>query len=77
MEGVEALNKHCIITEIDENQHKPYENSCECARICEIVSGIGGKSVTIVRYNPDTIRNKKAIVKIDQVTRLAKLVETI
>ena len=33
------LNKHCIIVEIDENQHNSYQNSCECARINEIVNG--------------------------------------
>lgn len=39
------LDKHCVIVEIDEDQHKNYIESCECARINEIVNGIGGKSV--------------------------------
>ena len=47
-----------VIVEIDENQHNTYEDSCECARLNEIVNGIGGKSVIVIRYNPDTVRNK-------------------
>ncbi len=54
---------------------KPY--SCECARINEIVNGIGGRSVIIIRYNPDIIRNNGKIVKIDTSDRLDLLVETI
>ena len=49
---------HCVICEIDESQHNTYRDSCECARINEIVTGIGGKSVIIIRFNPDTIKNK-------------------
>ena len=51
------LNTHCLIVEIDEHQHKTYDNSCECARINEIVNGIGGKSVIIIRFNPDTTKH--------------------
>jgi asparagine synthetase B (glutamine-hydrolysing) len=51
------LNSHCLIVEIDENQHNTYEDSCECARINEIVNGIGGKSVIIIRFNPDKYKN--------------------
>lgn len=71
------LAKHCLIMEIDENQHNTYEDRCECARINEIVNGIGGKSVIIIRYNPDIIRNNGKIVKIDTSDRLDLLVETI
>ena len=52
------LTKHCVIVEIDEHQHNSYLESCECARLSEIVGGIGGKSVIIIRFNPDTTRNK-------------------
>ena len=71
------LIKHCIIVEIDENQHKTYEDICECARINEIVNGIGGRSVIIIRYNPDKIKNNNKIIKIDQQTRLNLLTDTI
>jgi hypothetical protein len=51
------LLKHCLIVEIDEYQHNTYEDICECARINEIVNGIGGKSIIFIRYNPDKIKN--------------------
>lgn len=47
-----------------------------CARINEIVSGIGGKSVIFIRYNPDMIKNKKKI-NIDASERLYNLVKVI
>ena len=71
------LDKHCVIVEIDENQHKTYDDVCECARINEIVSGIGGKSVIIIRFNPDKIKNLNKEIKIDWSVRLAKLIEVI
>lgn len=71
------LNKHCVIVEIDEHQHKSYEDVCECARINEIVNGIGGKSVIIIRYNPDKIYNNKKLININQLDRVTTLIETI
>jgi hypothetical protein len=68
---------HCVIVEIDENQHNTYEDSCECARLNEIVNGIGGKSVIVIRYNPDTVRNKGKQLNINQVDRVNLLVDTI
>jgi len=50
------LDYHCVIVENDEHQHDTYTDDCECARIAEIVSGIGGRPVIIIRFNPDTIR---------------------
>jgi hypothetical protein len=71
------LNKHCVIVEVDEHQHNTYQDSCECARINEIVTGIGGKSVIIIRYNPDTIKNKGKIINISNNDKLDLLVKTI
>jgi hypothetical protein len=71
------LNTHCLIVEIDENQHNNYEDNCECARINEIVNGIGGKPVIIIRYNPDKIKNKGKEVKITKKYRLELLVNII
>jgi hypothetical protein len=72
------LLHHCLIVEVDENQHQSYASSCECARICEIVGGIGGRSVVFIRYNPDTFLNasgKRPIITNEE--RLQLLVETI
>jgi len=71
------LLKHCIIVECDENQHTNYGDSCECARLNEIVNGIGGKSVIIIRYNPDTVKNKGKILNIKNADRIDLLVKTI
>lgn len=71
------LNKHCVIVEVDENQHNTYEDSCECSRINEIVNGIGGKSVIIIRYNPDIIKNKNKKINISNLEKIDLLVETI
>jgi hypothetical protein len=71
------LERHCVIVEIDENQHNAYEDSCECSRINEIVNGIGGKSVIIIRYNPDIVRNKEKILDIKQEDRIGLLVKSI
>jgi hypothetical protein len=65
------LAKHCVIVEIDEHQHGSYK--CECARLNEIVNGIGGKSVIFIRFNPDKIKN----IHIDIVTRLEELIKEI
>ena len=71
------LLKHCVIVEIDENQHNTYEDKCECARLNEIVNGIGGKSVIVIRYNPDIVRHKGKPLNITQLERITLLVDTI
>lgn len=71
------LDKHCVIVEIDEDQHRTYKGSCECARISEIVGSIGGLSVVFIRYNPDSVKHRNAMKKIDATTRINLLVKTI
>jgi hypothetical protein len=66
-----------LIVEIDENQHRNYEDLCECARINEIVNGIGGRSVVIIRYNPDTVRNKGKIITVSAESRINLLVKIV
>jgi hypothetical protein len=71
------LDKHCVIVEVDENQHNSYEDVCECARINEIVNGIGGKSVIMIRYNPDIIKNNGKQIYINNNERIDLLVKVI
>ena len=71
------LLKHCLIVEIDEYQHNTYEDICECARINEIVNGIGGKSIIFIRYNPDKIKNNDKEIIIKNSDRLDLLVRII
>jgi hypothetical protein len=71
------LGKHCVIVEVDENQHNTYEDSCECARLNEIINGIGGRSVIVIRYNPDIVRHNGKQLNISQETRVDLLVNTV
>jgi len=68
------LDTHIVIVEIDENQHKSYLQSCEYARICEMVGSIGGKPVIIIRYNPDKIYHKKKEIKFSLEDKLETLI---
>ncbi len=68
---------HDVIVEVDENQHRGYEESCECVRISEIVGAIGGKSVVFVRYNPDTVRFGGKVYAVTAAERIDLLVETV
>ena len=71
------LLTHVVIVEVDEYQHQRYNEACECARINEIVSGIGGKSVIFIRYNPDTIKHNTKTIRIGQAKRLELLVSIV
>jgi len=68
---------HDVIVEVDENQHRGYEESCECARISEIVGAIGGKPVVFVRYNPDTVRYGGKVSAVAAAERIDLLVDTV
>jgi hypothetical protein len=68
---------HAVIVEIDENQHRDYQPSCECARISEIAASLGGQPITIIRYNPDSIRHDNKSVKVEAKTRIELLVKTL
>jgi very-short-patch-repair endonuclease len=71
------LNKHCVIVEIDEHQHNTYGDSCECARLNEIVNGIGGKSVIIIRFNPDTTKHNNKRLPLNLGDKVDLLVKTV
>jgi hypothetical protein len=66
-----------VIVEVDENQHRGYEESCECARISEIVGAIGGKAVVFIRYNPDNVRSNGSRVTVTAAERIDLLVATV
>ena len=66
-----------MIVEVDENQHRGYEESCECARISEIVGAIGGKAVVFIRYNPDNVRSNGSRVQVTAAERIDLLVATV
>jgi hypothetical protein len=71
------LLKHFVIVEVDEDQHRSYSEICECARLNEIVNGIGGRSVIFIRFNPDKIKNNGKVIEIPLIDRLDKLINII
>lgn len=72
------LPLHNVVVEIDEEQHKRYGETCECVRISEIVAGIGStKPITFIRYNPDSVHNKKQKVEFTRPERISLLVKII
>ena len=71
------LPTHAVVVEVDENQHIKYDDKCECARINEIVNGIGGRPVIFIRYNPDKILNNGKKVIIPTIQRINLLLEKV
>jgi hypothetical protein len=65
-----------IIVEIDENQHKQYDESCEISRMHQIFEGLG-ISVVFIRYNPDPYKNGKKRKDPPFEKRMDKLINTI
>ena len=69
-----------ILLEVDESQHKQYDQTCEQARMHDVVASLrlGGtvENIVFIRYNPHgfTINGKKGIVRRKE--RLEKLLET-
>lgn len=51
------LLTHSIIIEIDENQHKPYDN-CELKRINLLFEDLGDRHIVFIRFNPDDYLDK-------------------
>ena len=54
------LLTHSIIIEIDENQHKTYDN-CELKRINLLFEDLGDRHIVFIRFNPDNYLNKDNI----------------
>ena len=71
------LATHSVIVEVDEGEHKDRSDSCECARLNEIVNSIGGKPVVFVRYNPDAVYHQCIVRNISPSDRIDLLVDVI
>jgi hypothetical protein len=46
------LGSHCIIIEVDENQHRQYE--CEEKRMVDLYEDTGFRKMVFLRFNPDS-----------------------
>ena len=49
---------HILILEIDEDQHKGYNKQCERNRINELFTGFADRKIIMLRFNPDSYKNK-------------------
>lgn len=57
------LLTHVIIIEVDENQHKNYDTTCEIARINELYTDLGDRPIVFIRFNPDKYNNQPSCFK--------------
>jgi len=53
------LGYQVIIVEIDENQHKTYDCSCDNKRVMELSQDVGHRPIVFIRFNPDDYMNKE------------------
>jgi len=51
------LGYQVIIIEIDENQHRRYEEICENKRIMELSKDLSHRPIVLIRFNPDEYKN--------------------
>lgn len=70
------VGTHFIIVEIDEDQHKQYDVSCETARMFNICQAEGLPCI-FIRYNPDVYRVNGKAKKVQASRRLATLIKCI
>lgn len=47
------MGSHTIVIELDENQHKRYDTSCDNKRLMSIFHGLGSRPMVMLRFNPD------------------------
>jgi hypothetical protein len=47
------MGTHTIVIEIDENQHRAYDTSCDNKRLMSIFQGLGSRPMLMIRFNPD------------------------
>ena len=47
------MGSHTIVIEIDENQHRAYDTSCDNKRLMSIFQGLGSRPMVMIRFNPD------------------------
>jgi hypothetical protein len=59
------MGSHTIVIEIDENQHRSYDTSCDNKRLVSIFQGLGSRPIVMVRFNPDRYDNVQGCFKRD------------
>jgi hypothetical protein len=65
---------HCIIVEVDENQHKSVSYGCEVSRMINIHGAIGLDTL-FIRYNPDKYKGSKNVTEKDRLDALLRWIQ--
>ena len=47
------MGSHTIVIELDENQHRAYDTSCDNKRLMSIFHGLSSRPMIMIRFNPD------------------------
>lgn len=47
------MGSHVIVIELDENQHRSYDTSCDNKRLMSIFHGLASRPMVMIRFNPD------------------------
>jgi len=47
------MGSHTVVIELDENQHRAYDTSCDNKRLMSIFQGLGSRPMIMIRFNPD------------------------
>jgi hypothetical protein len=47
------MGSHVIVIELDENQHRSYDTSCDNKRLMSIFHGLCSRPMVMIRFNPD------------------------
>lgn len=53
-DGLIDCETHAVIIEIDEDQHRTYDDQCENKRIMEIFLDLRSRPLIVIRLNPDS-----------------------
>ena len=61
-DGLIDILSHIVIVEIDENQHKHYDDLCENKRLMELYEDLGRRPIVFVRLNPDEYKQNNETV---------------
>lgn len=59
------MGSHVIVIELDENQHRQYDTSCDNKRLMSIFQGLGSRPMVMIRFNPDKYDNVPGCFKKD------------
>lgn len=65
---------HCVVLEVDENQHTVYK--CERNRMINISQALGIKTI-FIRYNPDKFKSDKVTKELTKLQRQFKLIKVL